>query len=131
MDADAQAVRHALTALDEAFERRDLQAVLDLCAEDVVFIGSGEGEEAVGRHSIGPMFAALVPQLQGLEFSLDWESVDVSVLGDVALLYASGPAKLMTSRRNAAFRYRLTGVLIRNGGRWLWRIHHGSEPGAW
>jgi ketosteroid isomerase-like protein len=45
MDGDAQSVRDALTALDDAFERRDLDAVLALCTEDVVFIGSGEGEE--------------------------------------------------------------------------------------
>ena len=37
-----------MTALDEAFERRDLEAVIDLCSRDVVFIGSGEGEEGLG-----------------------------------------------------------------------------------
>jgi hypothetical protein len=42
VDAEAEAVRQALTALDEAFERRDLEAVMDLCTRDVVFIGSGE-----------------------------------------------------------------------------------------
>jgi uncharacterized protein (TIGR02246 family) len=131
VSCDAQAVRDALTALDEAFERRDLQAALELCTEDVVFIGSGEDEEAVGREAIGPMFAALAPRLEGMHFSLAWESVEVDVLGNVALLYAWGPATLVTSGRNASFRYRLTGVLVRDGGRWLWRIHHGSEPAAW
>ena len=77
------------------------------------------------------MFAALTPDLEGMEFSLAWESVDIDVLGDFAVLYAWGPAKLVTSRRNTTFRYRLTGVLVRQNGRWLWRIHHGSEPGAW
>jgi uncharacterized protein (TIGR02246 family) len=132
MDGDEQAVRDALTALDEAFERRDLDAVLALCTEDVVFIGSGEGEEAVGRDAIGPMFAALAPHLEGgFEWSLTWESVDVDVLGDVALLLASGNARLVTQRRDLRFRYRLTGVLVRSGSEWLWRVHHGSEPGAW
>jgi uncharacterized protein (TIGR02246 family) len=132
MDGDAQSVRDALTALDDAFERRDLDAVLALCTEDVVFIGSGEGEEGVGRDAIGPMFAALAPHLdRGFEWSLRWESVDVDVLGDVALLFASGNARLVTQRRDLRFRYRLTGVLVRSGGEWLWRVHHGSEPGAW
>jgi uncharacterized protein (TIGR02246 family) len=131
VDDDAEAVRAALTALDQAFERRDLPAALDLCTEDVVFIGSGEGEVAVGREQIGPMFAALAPQLECMEFSLAWDSVEIDMLGDIALLYAWGPATLVTSRRNANFRYRLTGVLVRNGGRWLWKVHHGSEPGAW
>lgn len=55
MDGNAEAVRDALTVLDEAFERRDLRAAFELCAEDVVFIRSGEGEEAVGPEEIGPM----------------------------------------------------------------------------
>lgn len=128
---DEEAVRDALRAWDEAFEQRDIQAALRLCTEDVVFIGSGEGEEAVGRDAIVPMFNALAPHLEGAEFSLSWETVHVQVLGDVALIYCQGPAKLVTSRRNATFRYRLTGVLVREDGRWLWRVHHGSEPGAW
>ena len=131
MDDDAEAVRDALKALDEALEQRDLQAALRLCTEDVVFIGSGEGEEAVGRDAIGPMFSALAPHLEGLEFSFAYEALDVHVLGDVAVIYASGPATLVTTRRNTTFRYRLTGVLVREDGRWLWRVHHGSEPGAW
>jgi uncharacterized protein (TIGR02246 family) len=128
---DVQAVRDALAALDDAFERRDLESVLSLCTEDVVFIGSGEGEEALGRDAIGPMFASLAVLLEGVQFSLSWESVDVDVLDDVALLLAFGSAKLVTQTRTDSLRYRLTGVLVRVGGRWLWRVHHGSEPGSW
>jgi uncharacterized protein (TIGR02246 family) len=131
MASDVDAVRGALVALDDAFARKDLDGVLDLCTEDVVFIGSGDGEEAVGRDAIGPMFAALGPHLEGLEFSLVWDSVDVDIRGDVAILVAWGTAKLVTWRRDETLRYRLTGVLLRSGGRWLWRVHHGSEPGAW
>jgi hypothetical protein len=66
---------------------------LALCTEHLVFIGSGEGEEAVGREKIGPMFAALAPHLEGMKFSLAWEGVEVEVLGDVAVLFAWGPAR--------------------------------------
>jgi uncharacterized protein (TIGR02246 family) len=128
---DSAAVRHALDALDAAFERHDMDAVLDLCTEDVVFIGSGDGEEAIGREAVAPMFASLAPQLQGLQFRLEWDSVDVDILGDVAILVAWGRAKLVTGRRDEVVRYRFTGVLLRSKGRWLWRVHHGSEPGAW
>ena len=103
MNSDAEAVRDALTALDEAFERRDLQAALDLCTEDVVFIGSGEGEEAVGRDEIGPMFAALAPQLEGMEFSLAWESVEVDVLRDVAVLTPGGQPRWSPHAATPAF----------------------------
>jgi uncharacterized protein (TIGR02246 family) len=128
---DEAAVREALTALDEAFARRDLAAVLALCTDDVVFVGSGEGEEAVGREAMAAMLAGLAPQLEGAELTLAWDSVDVDVLGDVALLVAWGTGTLATPRRTESMRYRLTGVLVRSGERWRWRIHHGSEPAAW
>ena len=132
MNDDAEAVRAAVSALDEAFERFDLNAVMELCTKDVVFIGSGDGEEAVGRDEIGAMFARLAPQLASTEFSPGrWESVDIEVLGDVALVVASRPATLVTPSRTLNFRYRLTGVLVQEDTRWLWRVYHGSEPGAW
>lgn len=132
VDAEAQAVRAALTALDDAFVQRDLEAVKSLCTDDVVFVGSGEGEVASGRDAIGPMFATLAPYLAHARFSLGaWEAVEIDVLGDVAVLSAFAPAELTTPNRKASFRYRLTGVLVRREGHWLWRVHHGSEPGSW
>ena len=131
MAEDEAAVRAALAALDAAFERRDAAAALDLCTDDVVFIGSGDGEEAVGRDAVAAMVAALAPEMDGAAFSLAWDSVDVDIRGDMALLAALGTARLETPRRVATMRYRLTGVLLRADGRWLWRVHHGSEPAAW
>ncbi len=128
---DTAAVRRALDALYVALERRDLDAVLDLCTEDIVFIGSGDGEEAVGREAIGPMFLSLAPHLEDAHLSLAWESVDVTVLGHVAVLVAFGAAELVTRTREETLRYRLTGVLVRQDERWLWRLYHGSEPGEW
>jgi len=77
------------------------------------------------------MFDWLASQLEGVSFSLLWESVAIEVLGDVAVVQAFGPARLTTPGRDAEFRYRMTGVLVRNNARWLWRVYHGSEPGAW
>jgi len=131
MGDDSAAVLAAFRELDAAFARHDLDAVLDLCTDDVVFIGSGSGEEATGREAIVPMFAALAPHLDGLEFSVEWESVSADVLGDVGLVTAWGAAKLVTPNRDETLRYRFTGVVIRVDGRWLWRVHHGSEAGAW
>ena len=124
-------VRAALDELDAAFARGDLEAVRELCTEDVLFIGSGDGEEAVGRDAIGPVFNALVERVGPIEFSLDWDSVEVEVRGDVALVAAFGHGRLKTEERDDVLRYRFTGVLVRDGDRWLWRVHHGSEPGRW
>ena len=128
---DDAAVREALRALDAAFEQGDLEAILDLCTGDVVFIGSGEGEEAVGRDGVARMLKRIAPKAEATEFDLAWESVGVEVLGNVALVVAWGSASLVNERRTATTRYRLTGMLVREEGRWLWRVHHGSEPAAW
>lgn len=131
MNDDEAAVRDALVQLDAAFAHGDPQAIIDLCTEDVVFIGSGEGEEAVGPDGLTGMFAAMAERAGGATFDLTWETVDAEIVGDVAILTAWGEGSLVTPRRRARMRYRLSGVLIRQAGRWLWRLHHGSEPAAW
>lgn len=132
MKGDADSVRDAFVGLADAFQRHDLESALNLCTEDVVFLGSGGGEEAVGRDAIRPMFAALASVVEDpFEWSLTWSSVDVDVLGDVALVLAWGTAKLVTAHRNDTFSYRLTGVLVRVEDDWRWRVYHGSEPGGW
>jgi uncharacterized protein (TIGR02246 family) len=129
--ADEDDVRAALTALDDAFARGDLAAVRELCTENVVLIGSGEGEEMVGRDAIEPMFTTLLERVGPIDFSLEWDSVDVEVLGEIALVLAWGRGLLKTDQREEALRYRFTGVLVRDGEWWLWKFHHGSEPGRW
>ena len=78
------------------------------------------------------MFAALAPRLEHLRFSLgEWESDEIDIVRDVAVVSAFAAAELETPNRKTSFRYRLTGVLVRREGRWLWRVDHGSEPGSW
>ena len=125
------AVRAAFDAFGAALDAGDVDEALAWCTDDVVFIGSGEGEEAVGHDAFPAMLAALAPHLDNLQFTLIWNSIDIDVLGDVALVAAWGEAELVTSTRNDRMRYRLTGVLVQSGDRWLWRVHHGSEPTAW
>ena len=129
--SDEAEVRAAFAAFDAALEVGDLDEALGWCSDDIVFIGSGEGEEAVGRDALPRMFAALAPLSDGLQFSVAWESVHVEVLGDVAVVLAWGQARIAGRGRDDTLRYRLTGVLVRRGDRWLWRVYHGSEPGAW
>jgi uncharacterized protein (TIGR02246 family) len=130
-ERDADAVRRALADLEDAFQRRDVEAILARCSDEIVFFGSAHGEEAVGRAGIAAMLAALDPASEGADFSLAWTDVDVDVRGDVALLTALGEATFTTAEATTSLRYRLSGALLRTGGRWLWRIYHGSEPAAW
>ena len=129
--SDEAAVRASFDGFGTALDSGDLEAALDWCTDDFVFIGSGDGEEAVGKAAVPAMFEALSPHLDRLQFSLVWDSIEIDVIGDLAVVLASGKATLVTANRDGRFRYRLTGLLVRHGDRWLWRLHHGSEPGAW
>ncbi len=120
-------------ALDLAFAQRDVAAVLDLFVEDddIVFIGSAKAEQAVGRVAVGRVLAALLvlPEVADGSFELDWSERRVRIEGDVAWVAAVGQATWTSPRRVVEFPYRLSGVLLHRGGRWLWHTHHGSEPG--
>lgn len=131
MADDKDGIMEALNALGAAFGRRDVAAFEATCTKDFLFIGSTEGEEVAGRGGTKAMFDAIACRSEGARFKLVWESVDVNVDGDTAHLAALGTASFETKYRATTSRYRLTGVLQRSGERWLWRVHHGSEPAPW
>ena len=129
---EKEAVLGALTELYAAFGRRDPAGWEAVCTPDYVFLGTTEGEEAIGHGpAIGDMFAAIAGRSVGAKFKTEWDSLDVEVTGDVALLTGLGTATYETPFRMSRTRYRLTGVLERRNGKWLWRLHHGSEPAPW
>ena len=125
------AVRDVVQRFDEALDRQDLEAALALCTDDVVFIGSGEGEQAVGRDAIVDMALTLAEKAADAEFRVTDTTLDVEVQGDVALITSFGTARLRSSRAVREGPYRLTGVLVKRAGQWKWRAYHGSEPLGW
>ncbi len=131
---DTLSVLEAVDALDAAFAARDVAAVLELFVEDddVVFIGSAKAEQALGRAELRRVLDALLalPEVAGGSFAIDWSARGVRIEGDIAWFTATGEATWTSPRRTVRFPYRLSGVLLRRGGRWLWHTHHGSEPGS-
>ena len=128
MQADAQTREEILWTLGElraAVSERRIEGVLSLFAPDAdtTLIGSSLGEIARGpielRGFLEQLFAE--PQTVGWE----WDDVSVSACGDVAWLWLEG-ALVVGGRSDRA--YRITGVLERRSGRWLWTLFHGSEP---
>ncbi len=129
--SDEAQVREAVRQFDEALDRRDLESALALCTNDIVFVGSGEGEQAVGRAAVIDMAQALAAQAADVEFTVTDSTLDVNVYGEVAVIASFGTAELRSLRGNRRGPYRLTGILVKEGGSWKWRIHHGSEPLPW
>jgi ketosteroid isomerase-like protein len=128
VQADAQTREEILWTLGElraAVSERRIEGVLSLFAPDAdtTLIGSSAGE--IARGPIG--LRAFLEQLfaTGQTIGWEWDDVSVSARGDVAWLWLEG-ALVLDGRSDRA--YRITGVLERRSGRWLWTLFHGSEP---
>lgn len=128
MQADAATREEILLALGEfraAVSERRLEGVLALFAPDAdaTLIGSSLGEIARGplelRRFLGQLFDG------DRAIAWEWDDVSISASGDVAWLWLEG-ALVLDGRSDRA--YRISGVLERRQGRWLWSLFHGSEP---
>jgi ketosteroid isomerase-like protein len=128
MQADAQTREEILLMLGEfraAVTQRRLEGVLSLFAPDAdaTLIGSSLGEISRGPMELRRFLESLFdgPQTVGWE----WDDVSVSSAGEIAWLWLEG-ALVLDGRSDRA--YRISGVLERRQGRWLWSLFHGSEP---
>ena len=114
----------ALSGNPDAIERR--------LEPDVVFIGSGAGEEAVGVDAFRAMLEPLWNLAGDGTFTIDWDSFEAEQRGDIILVTAFGQAQATgPMARFDGTRYRMTGVLVERDGVWRWKACHGSEPGSW
>jgi ketosteroid isomerase-like protein len=128
LQADAHTREEILLALGElraAVSQRRLEGVLTLFAPDadVTMIGSTTGEIARGPLEMRAFLQRVFDGPQAV--SWEWDDVSVSSAGDVAWLWLEG-ALCLDGRSERP--YRITGVLERRQGRWLWSLFHGSEP---
>jgi ketosteroid isomerase-like protein len=128
MQADAQTREEVLLALGEfraAVSERRLEGVLSLFAPDAdaTLMGSSPGEIARGPLEVRTFLKRIFSSPQRV--SWEWDDVSISCAGEVAWLWLEG-ALVLDGRSDRA--YRISGVLERRQGRWLWSLFHGSEP---
>ena len=128
---DEDAIDEAVRTLLEAIDTGDLETVLALCTDDVVFIGSGEGEQAVGRPQIAAMFETVASLAGDTDFRTTFPHIDVEVFGGVALASAFGTGTLVDAGGAHNSEYRMTAVFVDIDGEWLLASYHGSEPAPW
>lgn len=120
-------VRKTLIRLNDGLARRDLALVDDFAAgADTLLVGSEVGEVARGRAGVAAHLKTLFDRPQTIAFA--WREVEVSVHGHVAFLHAEGEVVVRGDDGETRRPYRLTGVLVLQGGLWKWRLYHGSEP---
>jgi ketosteroid isomerase-like protein len=128
MQADAATRSEVLLALGElraAIAEKRLEGALALFAPDAdtTLIGSSAGEIVRGPMEMRPFLEDLFDRPETI--SWEWDDVSVSSCGDVAWLWTDGA--LVIDGRSAR-PYRISGVLERRQGRWLWSLFHGAEP---
>ncbi len=127
-EAVQQEVGKALDRLN-TFIRNGNPAITDEFAAgaEVLLLGSSPGEIAIGHEQIAAFFLKVFSQ--PVRLSYEWERKQISSSGDVAWLFADGNVVIHAiSGSQSRMPYRLTGVLQRTDGKWLWKQFHGSTP---
>ncbi len=121
-------VIQAFKGMFEAYKKKDLQATLAFWAPDpdVVVIGTGVDEKGTGlkqlTESLNRDFA------QGDVLSIGVKDFSVSASGMVAWFAADITFHIKVAENEFDFGTRLTGVMEKVGGRWLWMQMHMSTP---
>lgn len=122
-------VRRALIRMNELLGRRDMAIVEEFAKDDdTVMVAPLAKDRPRGRVQLETHFRDFFARPETLTFA--WREVAVSVHGPVAWLHAEGEALLHGDEGDRRQPYCLTGVLELHGGKWLWRLFHGSLPAA-
>jgi uncharacterized protein (TIGR02246 family) len=127
---DATAIAdQALHGLVAALATHDPDEVLDVFTREGAVFGSDQGEEAVGRDELRAFFTAICARSDTISWT--WEVRTAGHLGDVVWFVVVGTCVFTHADGTAvtaADPYRLSGVLRRTQGRWLFAVFNGSEP---
>ena len=123
--ANHNEVHAVLARLSALVSQQDLR-VLGEFAEDALVIGSEQGEVAEGQQELRLLLQRVFAQPTRL--SWEWDRIRASSLGELCWFFAEGHVVVASADSSEHFPYRLSGVLQRRQGRWLWLQLHGSEP---
>ena len=133
MKADAQTETEVLKALDrfiKAYHDKDPAGILRLFAPDpdVVFYGNGEDEKSIGATGICEQAEHDWSQSAMISLKIKWSSV--SSAGPAAWLAADIEIFAGVGGMEMSLPARLTAVLEKRSGEWLFMQWHTSLPTA-
>lgn len=134
LDAERAAVLGVVRRFDGAVDSGDFTEVERLSLDDLVFFGSGAGEESVGPAGLARMLTGLRDGAAAdlVEWALTTnDDYSVSVRGDAAVVTASASFRLELAAGTRSGRYLQTYVLHRTEDGWKVWAYHGSEPQPW
>ncbi len=130
---DAQAVAEILETLDRysaTYARHDLDGILELFAPDpdIVLLGTGADEKRIGFDQIRQQFERNFNETEASTITWDWRHV--AVVGSMAWVAADAVIAARVAGKDMQFPIRMTIVLERRDGAWLWVHRHASVPAA-
>ena len=109
-----------------AYSRKDLKALMATVAPDAVFIGSGAEERLVGWGPIRAAYERDFSRKGSVSFTFTWTSV--ASRGKVAWFASDCNAFVKRGTRKHELVGRWTGVLEKQGDRWVFVQSHFSFP---
>jgi uncharacterized protein (TIGR02246 family) len=116
MDHDEQAIRDMIARWMEANRRGDLDAVLGMMTDDVVFMVPGQ--EPFGKEE----FAAAARAMADLRMDGSAEVVELRVLGDWAFMRAHLDLTITPPHGSPERKAGYTLTVLRKGADGLWRL---------
>ena len=101
-------------------------AALFLDEPGISFSGSDLEEHATTRAGLLKILTLVAASPGSLRFH--WSERQVHITGDTAWVNAAGSVAISGPDGQRTIPYRVTAVLLRRDGRWLWHTHAGSSP---
>ena len=130
-EASRAQVQQALDRWNDTALRGDLPAFLAQFDEgaEVLLVGSDAGEVFQGRAAIEGWLGKLFKRNR---FGWQMDRVIVDADGDAAWVFVDGAmiVRDLAGKQRFSTPYRFSGVLVRRGDGWAWRLFHGSIPRA-
>ena len=125
--ADHDAIRTFDALFTAACIDRDPETAAALFADDdLSFSGSDMAERATTKAELLALLRAIAAGPNTLRFA--WSEKRAHVEGDVAWVNAVGSVTSTGPAGQRTIPYRVTAVLRRRGGLWVWHTFAGSEP---
>jgi ketosteroid isomerase-like protein len=115
-------VREMLEAWSKAVEARDLEALMELWADDAIFAGASEEELKLGPQ-IREWFGAVMATDHTVEMA--WQDPVVRSEGELSWFLVEAT---VTVDRTKPRPYRICGVVRQEHGQWRFALWNGAEP---
>lgn len=126
--ATQKGVIQAFKEMFEAYKKKNTQGVLNCWASDpdIVMIGSGKDEKSVG---VEKFVESLTRDWEQANITaIDVKDFSVSASGNVAWLSSDLTFNYTVKEKAQQLAGRLTGVMEKRNGKWLWMQMHYSVP---